>query len=378
MNMLKRMRSLREVACPTKVVSRSLFCLGVSLAILGGVSSLPSQAEISKSNVKQIITKSNSKRQAAINFVQTRTLNMDESTSMFMSSDGKTLVTASPNGKVKLFSLPSGKLIHTLSAPSGIDSIILSPDKQTLIISGGDSENKVVSIINANTGKSILTISNYKNISSITITPDGKTIVGNHDKGIYLWDLKTGRQVSKLPNSGSLNTIQISPNGQYLVAAGTDRSTSENIRLLRIWNLKTGKILHNIGSRGLFTNSIAISADSKTFAISKGGSDTVTEIQVWNLSTGKLIKDFKSFTGDPFPEASSIELSPDGQFFMTGYSSMEDNAMTNIEIWNSRTGKKMGSISSHKDYSRILKLSLDGRTMVSSGGDKKIIIWRQK
>jgi WD40 repeat protein len=353
---------------------RSLFCLGISLTLLGGVISFPIQAEISELNAKQ----SNTKGQGIMNFVRTRTLEMGESTSMFMSSDGRTLVTATPNSKVKLFGLPSGKLIRTLSAPSGIDSITLSPDKQILVITAGSSDNKTIRIINATTGKPIHSISNYKNISSTTITPDGKMIIINDDKGIYLWDLKTGRQVSKLPNSDSLNTIQISPNGQYLVAAGTDRSTSENIRLLRIWNLKTGKILHNIGSSGLFTNSIAISADNKTFAISKGGSDTVTGIQVWNLPTGKLIKDFNSQTGSPFPEASSIELSPDGQFFMTGYSSMEENAMTYIEIWNSYTGKKLGYISSHKDYSRILKLSLDGRTLVSSGGDKKIIIWRQK
>jgi WD40 repeat protein len=63
--------------------------------------------------------------------------------SVVISRDGQTLVSASYDGTIKFWNLSDGKHLHTLEEPSEISSIAISPDGQTIVSTSDDGTIKV-------------------------------------------------------------------------------------------------------------------------------------------------------------------------------------------------------------------------------------------
>ncbi len=82
-------------------------------------------------------------------------------------------------------------------------------------------------------------------------------------------------------DSGKVSSMGISPDG-LIFADGNEDGT------IKIWNLKTSRLLHDFQGHSTKVLSITISLDNQTLI--SDGSDRI--IKVWNLKTGKLTRSF--------------------------------------------------------------------------------------
>ncbi|MEO1378282.1 MAG: hypothetical protein AAFW70_29230, partial [Cyanobacteria bacterium J06635_10] len=120
-------------------------------------------------------------------------------------------------------------------------------------------------------------------------------------------------------------------------------------------------------------SSLAVSKDGKTL-VNNGYDDTHQSIQetdgknikVWNLETGKLIHNFSIGIGS----IDAVAISPDGKTFASGGYAYE------ISLWDVETGKRLRTLSAKQGGVNAIAFSEDGKILVSSSGNKSIKVWR--
>ena len=105
------------------------------------------------------------------------------------SPDGKYLATASWDGTAKVWEIPSGDEINTLSGHSGIVwEVIFSPDGNRLVTSSLDNTVKVWDFV---TGQELLTLTGHKaGTTGLAFSPDGRHLaVGGGDGTVRIYVL---------------------------------------------------------------------------------------------------------------------------------------------------------------------------------------------
>jgi WD40 repeat protein len=105
----------------------------------------------------------------------------DEVQSLAVTPDGNLLAAGSKEGLIRLYSMPDGRLLHTLETGEGA-------------------------------------------ARSLAFSPDGRTLAsGGEDRAVTLWHVATGQQLFSLPGvSAQVNGLAFAPNGQTLAAATHD------------------------------------------------------------------------------------------------------------------------------------------------------------
>jgi WD40 repeat protein len=119
--------------------------------------------------------------------------------------------------------------------------------------------------------------------------------------------------------------------------------------------------------------SLAISSDGQTL-INGGYNDfhqsikqtDAKNIKVWNLKTGKLVYNFSAELGS----INAVALTPNGKSFITG------GLGRKISIFDLKTGKLSRTIEGHAGGIYALAVSKDGKTLISGSGDKSIKVWQ--
>ncbi|QHG19052.1 WD40 repeat domain-containing protein [Nostoc sp. ATCC 53789] len=193
-------------------------------------------------------------------------------------------------------------------------------------------------------------------VTSVAISPDSQTLVsGCADKTIKVWNLKTGKLIRTLTEDlGKISSVAISPDGHYF-AVGICQHPKSNVK---VWNLNSDKLLHTLLGHQKPVNCIAISPDGQILA---SGSN---KIKIWNLHKGDRISTlWHSFA------VNAAAISPDGTILASGSS---DNK---IRLWNPHTGEPLRTLNGHSGEVKSVIISPDGEILFSASADKTIKIW---
>jgi WD40 repeat protein len=195
------------------------------------------------------------------------------------------------------------------------------------------------------------------------LSPDGKVLVtgGLDSHTVHVWDIQTGQLVNSwiaappLPHYGAkdgIRSLAISGDGLTLVTGG---------RLLKAWELATGKQIRVFKSAE-YTIDINISANSQILVTGSIGSTII-----WDLKQGKKIR---RRIGDIII---GWVASPDGKTVVG-----EDYFDNAIRVWDVATGSVLCKLD-NKYGIRVLKVvfSSDGKLLASSGSDG-IKIWNSE
>jgi WD40 repeat protein len=193
------------------------------------------------------------------------------------SSDSKVLAWAgAPNSKkIRLWNLPAGKLIGTLTAKDDVQSLAFKPGGKSLVSAGSYS----VSLWDVGTGNETKTfeVGKGKVFPRVAFSPDGKTLaVGalearkQVDCEVKLWEVATGKNTKTLPSV--YTPFAFNKDGKVFAACTRDGK-------VKLWNVTTGKDLITLALHDGGALCAAFSPDGRTLVT--GGADKA--IMWWEL-----------------------------------------------------------------------------------------------
>jgi WD40 repeat protein len=249
----------------------------------------------------------------------------DEIFALAFSRDGRFIASTGYDRRVIISNAGTGETVHLLSGFEGWSrTVAFSPDGSQVAASSTDGKIWIWSV---ESGKQIRTIESKNWQTTLAWSPDGKYLASGW-VNITIWDVATGQRVRNLEGHGDeIRSLSFSPDGRLLASAGLDKTA-------RIWKVESGALLQTLeptgfvyfSSRGPVNSSIrvpvlavAFSADGKQLAT--GGADRL--VRLWEVSSGKPIRTLQGHT----MTVTGVAFSPDGKRLAT--SSLDRT----IRIW---------------------------------------------
>ena len=137
-----------------------------------------------------------------------------------------------------------------------------------------------------------------KEVLALAFSPDGASLAAAAPDGVVtVRDAATGSVARSLPDHrGGATAVTFSPDGNALYCGEAHGGT-------RVWDLRTGRLLRTIEvprptAQGFtvdrLMNSVALSGDGATLAAcaSSVNDEFVGAVRIWDARTGKLRRDF--------------------------------------------------------------------------------------
>jgi RNA polymerase sigma factor (sigma-70 family) len=216
---------------------------------------------------------------------------------MAFSRDGRVLVAV--GGEVVFFDTATGKELDSLgkefSFGKGFDLLVdsfsadkplaFSPDGTTLAATG-DVQSLHFWDLAAGKDRLATPEAHLGDVVALACLPDGKTLIsGSRDRTARVWDLTTGRPTQMLLHGHWVDSLSVSPDGS-LLATGSDYREWGRVR---VWNPKTGELIHSWSVAGANGSShllrgVSLTADSSAVIAALGDGS----LRKWDLARGKV------------------------------------------------------------------------------------------
>jgi WD40 repeat protein len=342
-------------------------------------------------------------------------------TGVAVSPDGKLAVAASMDRTLRFWSVPDGKLIRTIHAArprsdSGwIGQPYFSSDGKTVAALVRTSKEKSVKLRfwDVATGKQLPRSVPIEGGGMWALSPDGERVARVIDEDcVRVWDTRKGRIVREFRFRKEERVVpaalSFSPDGKLLAVGLDDRGLDRrNLGLVRragqsvsskvrVWGLRTGELVFASetlpltkearwvkGSDGDWESvpekqphgavAVAFSPDGTRLAAGGDDFERGHAIWVWDLATRKLVR--KLPVGDPL--VLGLAFSPDGHMLACATGPSLKRPDSDIQVWNVTSAKQLGSLHTHTDGGvNAVAWGKDGRTLVSCGWDRRVLIWR--
>lgn len=281
----------------------------------------------------------------------------DSILSAAISPDGQYLATGSHDSTVKVWSLHSGELLRTISGHStAVLLVAFSPASKTLLTR---SRGGSVKLWNLQNGELLKRLAEVHRHESVAVSADWQILAIGTTRGtVNLQHLNSGQLLQVLSGyqGDDISAIALSPNGRMLAASGLNAASGFCRATVTMWELPGGEVRRTFGSE----NYVAISPDSQIL-VSHGGKI----IKLWNLQTGELLHSLQ--TGIRITSAAVI--SPDGKYFAVGCFD------GNVRIWNFR-GELLHALEGHSSPVSALAIGLLGETLVSGAENGTVKLWQ--
>ncbi|MCX7592607.1 MAG: DUF4082 domain-containing protein [Fischerella sp.] len=265
-----------------------------------------------------------------------------------ISSDGKSIASATADGQVVVADAATGTPTQTLSAEDEnlpITGVAFNPKNPKKLASAGRSSK--ARIWDLATGKEIKLLQEHEHpIKTLAYSPDGTTVAtAGEDSRICLWN-DSGELLRCLrAHRNFVNALAFSKNGEILVSGGDDD------RVI-VSNVKTGQVLQTLRGHSDNVTAVAINADGTLIA--SGSTDK--SIRIWDAKTGLQLQNLSGPTG----QIKALAFSKNGKTLFAA----SDNK---IFRWNVANGKPLRILQGNNRKIKAIAISpTDENTLVSA------------
>ena len=265
-------------------------------------------------------------------------------------------------------------ILSTLSVPdiapsdSRIDPITAleySPDGQFLAVAlygkvelRATKTGEVTKVFETGEGK----------VNSVHFSPDGKgLIVATGTSGLLgvaiLFDLESGGEIRRFGEESHRDILfdaEFSPDGTLLATAGYDR-------IIRLWDVASGKFLRDFPSHNGAVYDLAFSPDGTVLASASGD----FTCKIWRVADGERLDTLNQ----PQAEQFRIGFTPDGRFIVAV------GADNRIRLWRfvSKETPKINPVArakfGHEDAIVEMAISADGKWLTTTSADRALKKW---
>jgi len=207
-----------------------------------------------------------------------------------------------PGGETAVWDLETGEIVHTFGgchaafSPGGV-----------YVASGGGGALRYVYLSRISDGIQLQSWYHGSYVLDVAYAPDGNTVASaGTDNTVKLWDPKTGDLLHTLSgHMDDVNTIAFSPDATLLAsgAGGWDEPGESTIKL---WRVSDGELLDTWPGHSDRVECLAFTPDGGHVISSGGGT-----IQAWRVLDGELMLTYDE-------QATDIAFSPSGDRFFYG------------------------------------------------------------
>lgn len=277
----------------------------------------------------------------------------DQTNSQKSQKNSKELAHIAENVPEKLLNIPEKYKIDTCDNKN--DNLILSLYKNQTHVKFRKNKSitpdwhapwKLYRVISGHTGW----------VRCIDVDPTNNWFVtGSNDRLIKFWDLATGKL--KLSLTGHINTVRgvvISTRHPYLFSCGEDKS-------VKCWDLEQNKVVRHY--HGHLSGVYCIALHPTLDILVTGGRDCVA--RVWDLRSRQQIFCLEGHT-NTISSVAAQEFNPQ---IITG------SHDTMIKLWDLTAGKCFNTLTHHKKSVRSMVIHEDEYTFLSGGCDN-IKVWQ--
>lgn len=268
--------------------------------------------------------------------------------------------------------------------PALINALAFTPDNKQIVVGG----NHELTVWDASTGKLTRRIfTRAERAHAMVFLPDGKLAVAGGRPGqegdVRIYDINAGKTkdfggvpaadgvkdkkvlVKQLVQvEDSILGLAVSADGKKLAAGGCDR-------MVRVWDIETGKLEHSIENHADWILGVAFTPDGKGLVTASRDKTA----KVWDLAAKESLVTFPDHQNPVY----NVTTTPDGQF---GISAGDDNS---IRVWptvdtSDKKGKKAAggkSMSGHSKAVFRLAIHADKKSplLASGSADMSVRLW---
>lgn len=213
--------------------------------------------------------------------------------------------------QLSLYRADSGQRQTLLEGPSDpVTCLAFSPDSQSLATASFQGPDIWIwNVPKAEPSMLLNGAVDYCCVDSITYHPAGRLLAvtgvdfmstSGQDGLVALWDLVERKEVARF--RGGATRAVFHPAGQQLAVASL-------VQTIRIWDVQTHKLVHELLGHLEAVTALAYSPDGHWLA--SGGDDRT--IRLWDTSTGEQVEVIELDS-----QIKALVFSPDGQFLFTG------------------------------------------------------------
>ena len=278
--------------------------------------------------------------------------------SLAISPDGVTLVTGTNDGRLNLLSLPDGAVIRSLDRQPGfVNRVTFSPNNNLFAAcsTNVDSPEGSAHVWSTSTWELIAQFSkeDIGGGQSLTFTPDSEQlIIGHADGYTRIWHLSDHTIEHVFQETSEIPIVAVG--NKNLVAIGNDE-------IVKVWGLDEKDHKWTFSGHFNWISDMEFSPDCSYLAVCSAWGPSF----LWDITTGmpvcELLKE--KFTN-------TIAFSPDGKRLACG---CLDGYIIIVSI---PEGKIIESIEAHDKWVRDLRFTPDGLSLISSGTDGVVNLWK--
>jgi WD40 repeat protein len=295
-----------------------------------------------------------------------------------LSADGKQVLLiggGTANRQVSVLDVATGMEVRrfTLAAAASL-GWAFSPDGRTLAVAHY-SNNVAVHDTATGTLRRNLQRSGPSDSPALTLSADGRVLamssggMGQQKVTVTAWDVDTGKRLATVALlQDSTGRSALSADGRMMATWGQHNGLNpvprgapdpQYGRVIQLWELPSGKELRRIKAERFVPLSAAFSPDGKHLAVLERGAT----LKLYEAATGKAVRRWAVPAA-----ANSVRYSPDGKFLVAaGYNA--------VSVWDLATWRRLDSSSAPQATVQGFAFPGGGRVLACGARGEAVCIW---